>query len=104
MNNKLEFADGTIIDGTAGYNGTHLFLFVDKETAITHLVDFMNPEKTETITFYYGAYKDIFHGFDQFLMISAPDGFGRMYVKLFGDGVLFEKKVPTVPVEYLPKE
>lgn len=104
MNNKLEFADGTIIDGSAGYNGTHLFLFVNKTTAIEHLVDFMDPEKTETITFYYGVCKDVFHGFDQFIMVSASDGLGEMYIKLFGNSVLFEKKIPTVPEEYLPKE
>ena len=56
MNNKLEFADGTVIDGTAGSYDKLLHLFVSKEDMLAHMVDFMNPEKMETVTFYYGVY------------------------------------------------
>lgn len=103
MNRKLEFADGTIIDGTAGTYDQWLYLYLDQDTMLKHMLDFMDPTKMDTITFYYGAYKDVYHGFSQFYYVELPPGSNEFTVKLHGIGYHVERKIPTVPEEYLPK-
>ncbi len=102
MNNKLEFADGTLIDGAAGVYGNWLRLYMDQATMLAHIVDFMDEEKTATITYYYGAYKNVYHGFTQFYSTEHPGGDSEFVVKLRGEEGSVEEKIPTVPEEYLP--
>ena len=103
MNNKLEFTDGTIIDGTAGSYGQWLYLYVDRQTMLDHMTDFMDPAKMDSVTFYYSVYKDIFSGFNQFCYVELPPASEEFVIKLHGDpGCSVEHKIPTVPVEYLP--
>lgn len=104
MNNKIEFADGTIIDGSAGSYGSWLHLYIDSTTMLSHMADFTNPEKMAEITYYYGAYKNVYRGFTQFFRVELPPESQEFDVKLHGSGVSVEEKIPTVPEEYLPKE
>lgn len=102
MNNKLEFADGTIIDGSAGVYGNWLRLYMDQPTMMAHIADFMNEEKMDKITYYYGVYKNIYHGFNKFYSMEHPGGSSEFFVKLHAEDGSVEDRVPTVPVEYLP--
>ena len=64
--NKIELADGTTFEGKAGYTGPTLHLYVSIATAQEQLPNLIDPSKISDITFYYGAYKDIYHGFTSF--------------------------------------
>ena len=103
LNNIIELADGSQMEGKIGYGGHDIAIYGSKKVITGHLNKFMNPAKTETITFYYGAYKDVYKGFDTFEYMERRDD-GRIIVRLRGDNTSIESKVPTVPEEYLPKE
>lgn len=104
LNKKLEFADGTIIDGSIGYYGTDLSMYIDERTMLEHMSDFVNPEKMDTITYYYGVYKNVYHGFNRFNGIGVKAASGEIIVLMAGEETSVEQKIPTVPTEYLPAE
>ena len=103
MNNVIEFADGSKIEGKLGYTGHNLAVYGPSQVLIEHLPDFMSPQKTSDISFYYGTHKDIYHGFTRFSYLEHTSD-DRMIVWLSGDDTSIETMIPTVPVEYLPKE
>jgi hypothetical protein len=101
-NNTIEFADGTVLDGRAGYDGIDLTLRFAKDIAFAHLQDFLDPGKMKTIAYYYGAYKNVFRGFTRFEGITPrPSDSDIMLVHMRGSETSVEEKIPTVPEEYL---
>lgn len=104
MNNKIEFADGTIIDGKIGYAGDSIVLFISEAEVVDYMSYFMSSEKLDTISFYYGTYKDVYHHYNRFSFVERHPLEKDMLVHLTGEGTSVETKIPTVPKVYLPKE
>lgn len=106
MNNKIELADGSLYDGTVGVIAQDMLLKTDLATSTALLpIAISNPEKLETISFYYGAYKDVCHGFSHFGHLEQDTATGRISIWLYGSSESYvETKIPTVNKDYLPKE
>ena len=103
LNDLIELADGSQFDGRAGATGSSLIISrITRSMAQTHLLDFGDPEKMKTITFYFGAFKQVFTGFTRFGHIEmAEDGTYSLW--MHADGVYTAERIPTVPEDYLPK-
>ena len=79
---KLILNDGTVIDnGRAGYSQGFLWCHMTGYTMQQAALLFFDPEKTEKITFVYGADNDVYEGFTNCININI-DVDGVLYVCL----------------------
>ena len=101
---KIELADGTSFDGELGYTGPTIGLYLDKDIAIQHIADLMDSSKLDPITLYHGCYKNIYHGFNRFSHMEQRADDNQIIIWIAGENTHAEFQIPTVPVEYLPKE
>lgn len=101
--NTIELADGSKFEGDVGYDGRDARMKLTSETARERFLDFLDPSKTSVITYYYGLYHDVYHGFDRMLFVEPRnDGLFNVW---FGasDGAYVETQLTNVPDEYLPQ-
>ena len=102
---RIELADKTEFQqANVGYTGPEISLYMSKEDIAVHMGDLMDPNKIDPLTFYHGPYKDIYHGFERFSNMEQKKDTGEIIVRLRGENTHAEFNIPTVPVEYLPKE
>lgn len=102
---RIELTDGTVIDGSVGYyNGPQININMKfGDLSYTDIAKLMDPKNMRVITYYYGAFKNIYHGFTKFTSMerTADDG---LIIRLSGTDTHVEFKIPTVPAEYIPGE
>lgn len=76
----LTFADGSrITNGTAGLVGKTLAVYINTSALNTYLNWFSDANKTISITYYYGAYKDVYNGYTVYDSSSDVDGNPKGY-------------------------
>lgn len=102
---KIKLADGTEFQGTAAVAGYYMELKTSMKLAQEHLFDFGDRKKMETVEFYFGAYKNVYHKYDRFGHLELDPANDAARIWMHGDSdSSWEKEIPTVPIEYLPKE
>ena len=100
---EIELADGTKFAGSIGLpDNQHMRMKVERALAQQYLLDFMNPEKMATVTYYYGVHWDIYRGFTRMLFMEpAQDGLVFVWFLAEGESSI-ERELTKVPDIYLP--
>lgn len=102
---KIKLSDGTEFEGTVAVAGYDMELKLPLSPAQEHLLDFGDRKKMNVVEFYFGAYKNVYHGYDRFGHLEMDPTNKTAIIWMHGDeNSYWEKEIPTVPVEYLPKD
>lgn len=101
LNNGLEF------EGTIGWvaDPDHLVISSTVDEIKKVFFALIDPEATKEMTFKFGGYKNIYRGYTKFGHSEFKPGEQSFLVWMEGNGdTSRELDIPTVPVEYLPKD